>query len=109
MRFGSGIVIAKNLDRVCSWGEGSGVFMDFFSGGTGRSPGNTKKIVSGYVFCKNSPLQEHREAPFVPPIGPSDLAQERTRELKNLSTVRAAGCWTSPGQWGSELSNWGCW
>lgn len=91
MRFGSGIVIAKNWDRVCTWG--GGVFMDFSSGGTGRSPGNTRlsteKMVRGYVSCKNSPFQEHREAPFVPAIGPSDLAQERTRELKNLSTVRA--------------------
>lgn len=40
-------------------------------------------------FLNNSPLQEHREAPFGPALGPSDLAQEGTREPKTLSTVRA--------------------
>lgn len=93
MRFGSGIVTAKNWDcSVCVGGGVGRLFMDFSSGGTGRSPGNTrlspKKMVSGYVSCNNSPLQEHREAPFGPALGPSDLAQEGTRELKNLSTVR---------------------
>lgn len=72
------------MRTVCVWGGVHGLFRwDWKESWEYKA--EHKENGKWLCFLKKQPSP----APFGPALGPSDLAQEGTRELKNLSTVHA--------------------